>query len=205
MKLWILAFIFSFALPLTFAEHVFAQQVYSGTLLKDKTKIFLIDEEKNAYLLKSNDKDVYGTLMSLEQGDSAVLMASPPQNQTILVESLLRVGIQKILGMWMGKGDFLKFDNFDDFRTFEPNFENNKLVGISAQKFRYYLIPDSSGRFVISYTNSLSHEITAATLGISDSKLTIEMIDTDTGKVKERKRYERMINNKETEQPRSSL
>ncbi len=181
-----------------FLSDASAQIVYSGTLLKDKSKIYLVNEDKSAFLLKSEDKSVYNTLLSLETGDSAVLMAQLPQDQTLLVENVLRVGIQKILGMWVGKEEFLKFDDFDAFRTFEPNFQNDKLVGIHAQKFRYYLIPDTLGRFVISYTNNQSKEITAATLGLSDSKLMIEMIDNDTGKVKERKRYDRMLNNKDS-------
>ena len=176
------------------AESAFAQQMYSGTLVKEKAKIYLLDDAKVTHLLKSDDKTVYNTLLSLETGDSVVLSGKQTGEQIIYVESLLRVGIQKILGMWMGKDEFLKFDNFDDFRSFEPNFENNKLVGIFAQKFRYYLIPDSSGRFVISYTNSQSYEIAAATISLSETKLAIDMIDNNTGKVKERKKYDRIIN-----------
>lgn len=191
-----------FLCSIVFTSAAYAENFYAGTIrFQTSGKISLIDENKTAYLIKTSNKALYSNLMALESGDAIMLTGdiahSTIQNDadmpTIYVNSVLRVGIQKILGMWVGKENFLKFDNFDDFRSFEPNFEQNKLIGVLAQKFKYYLVPDAQGRFVISYTNNQSANISVATVGLSDSKLTIETLDTNTGKITERKKYERLV------------
>ncbi|MFN7905891.1 MAG: hypothetical protein ACK5P5_11980 [Pseudobdellovibrionaceae bacterium] len=193
-----------FIIAFTYSSFVYAQKLYSGSLMQKTEGIFLMDDQGGLFLLKSDDVAIYSNLKTLQTGDLVVLTSEPLREfnpkpvlktvpiPTIYVSSILRVGIQKILGVWRSKDDFLKFDNFDDFSAFHPQYQDNKLISMEARKFRYYLIPDISGRFVISFTNSQSNKISAATLDISDSRLTIEIIDNNTGQVTERKRYERL-------------
>lgn len=145
----------------------------NGTFKTTNGNRYLVRANLEKLLLNATSMEVHKQLSMLENYDYMIVTAI--KSETILnVESIDFVGLQRILGRWLGKTYIWQFEDYSTL-TLTPR----KAFGILEElKFSYSIVPNEDKTWTLFMSNPKIAK--TATLKINKSIFTLDFLDLPT-------------------------
>lgn len=144
--------------------------------------------EQKVLKLIPKDRFVRSDLAQLDSGDA--LMGSgyfDDSQKTLHLSSVHFVGLSKMLGVWKSDSKTLfEFVNFNTFNIYQQRSENSTtkklpLGYLPVKSYQYSVAPNTQKKWSILINDDTS--INAGRLEVTNSTLSIDLIDPETGDV----------------------
>ena len=108
----------------------------------------------------------------MEHGDRLQIRAEP-RGQRLIVKDVIFVGLQRLVGLWMGDSTAVNFANFEDFAFF--NLPSRTSV-LSPVRFQYSLSPSEGEEWLMIYSSEASGKTELATIIVEKAQITVDYI-----------------------------
>lgn len=159
---------------------------WRGTVVKENNRLFLkLKSDKKQYQIVPENSVVSKTLRILNSGDSLECsgFVVNADRSRIIVDLVHFVGLKEMLGVWRNRRKVLyEFVDFDSVTLYEKPRSNTLDSEFQRIKtYQYTVTPSSEGNWSILINDNKT--ISTGNLIVESNRLTIEMIDSQTGKV----------------------
>jgi hypothetical protein len=175
-----------FFLLTTFSfQFVLGLQAFSGYMTKRGANYYFTPKSSELYYkIKPLTQDVKDNLSRLENGDFIAGNGTlDTTNKKLSIESVDYVGLNKILGPWIGTEGTMLFKDFSTMR-FTPRFRDinmdSRLTNYQKE-FRYSITPSDGNEWGLFLSDDKS--TTFATVEFTKNKVIMKIFESESGKI----------------------
>jgi len=164
---------------------VLGSQAFNGYLTKKGDEVFFTPKSSELfYKVIATTFDVQESLARLDNGDFVSGSGTLDTiNKKISVQSIDYVGLQKLLGPWVGADGTIVFKDFTTMR-FIPRFRDLTLdtrLTRFQREFHYSVSPKDSNEWALFMSDSMN--TTFATVEFTKKKIILKIFESESGNI----------------------
>jgi hypothetical protein len=164
---------------------VLGSQAFNGYLTKKGDEVFFTPKSSELlYKVIATTFDVQESLARLDNGDFVSGNGTlDTTNKKISVQSIDYVGLQKLLGPWVGTDGTIVFKDYTTMR-FIPRFRDLTLdtrLARYQREFRYSVSPKDSNEWALFMSDSMN--TTFATVEFTKNKIILKIFESESGNI----------------------